>query len=297
MPMRRLLRLRGVGNKTRREIAAAVRILRERLGSPSTSGTKDGPESEEAGLIPGPLDPALSIDLLAQRVLRVGTATATRPSRPPPCSAWTRQCLRLGPARRRSPGSEGHPCPRRPDRRQGRRSGGPRTRPSPCAGGRRRAAQRQRRDPTVDELGEAMLAGRGSGEEEPQRTRRARAVARAAVEVERTMAEPRFLVRRDDHRGPDRPRSRLAATPAARRPRPTSWPAKIRWPPLPGPWRDCVRSPPPSRVPHCRRPAAPAGGGGLGDAAVSSRQELYPRGMQAARRSSWPREPCSACRR
>ncbi|MGA8347368.1 MAG: protein kinase, partial [Isosphaeraceae bacterium] len=73
VPIRRLLRLRGVGNTTRREIASAVRILRERLGSPSTSGTKDGPESEEAGLIQGPIDPATcSIDLLTQRVLRVG---------------------------------------------------------------------------------------------------------------------------------------------------------------------------------------------------------------------------------
>ena len=73
VPIRLLLRLRGVGNTTRREIASAVRILRERLGSPSTSGTKDGPESEEASLIPGPIDPAaFSIDLLTQRVLRVG---------------------------------------------------------------------------------------------------------------------------------------------------------------------------------------------------------------------------------
>ena len=77
VPIRRLLRLRGVGNTTRREIAIAVRILRERLGSPSTSGTKDGPESDsesdEAGLIPGPIDPAaFNIDLLTQRVLRVG---------------------------------------------------------------------------------------------------------------------------------------------------------------------------------------------------------------------------------
>ena len=34
IPVRRLQRLRGVGNKTRREIASAFRILRERLGTP-----------------------------------------------------------------------------------------------------------------------------------------------------------------------------------------------------------------------------------------------------------------------
>ena len=42
VPMRRLLRLRGVGNKTRREIVTAVRLLRERLGSPAASGGTPG---------------------------------------------------------------------------------------------------------------------------------------------------------------------------------------------------------------------------------------------------------------
>ena len=49
-------------------------------------------------------------------------------------------------------------------------------------------------------MGEAILAARGSVLEEPQRSRLARAVARAAVEVERVMVEPRYLVRRDDER-------------------------------------------------------------------------------------------------
>lgn len=47
------------------------------------------------------------------------------------------------------------------------------------------------------ELTEAVLVARGSMQDEPQRTTLARAVVRACVEVERTMTEPRLLVRRD----------------------------------------------------------------------------------------------------
>ena len=68
VPLRRLSRFRGVGNKTRREIITAVRLLRERLGArPSTDATPaidDEPKHGES------LDPgSLSIDLLAQRLL------------------------------------------------------------------------------------------------------------------------------------------------------------------------------------------------------------------------------------
>src|SRR2546429_9626766 len=45
--------------------------------------------------------------------------------------------------------------------------------------------------------GEAVRAGRVSVRREPYRTKLATAVTRAAVEVERIMAEPRFMVRRD----------------------------------------------------------------------------------------------------
>jgi serine/threonine protein kinase len=42
VPMRRLLRLRGVGNRTRREIAASVKILRDHLGGGIVSGEQRG---------------------------------------------------------------------------------------------------------------------------------------------------------------------------------------------------------------------------------------------------------------
>src|SRR5262249_37184359 len=70
VPMRRLLRLRGVGNKTRREITAAVKVLREHLGNPPDAGpavVPEEPDEQPAG------DPSpMSGDLLAQRLTRPG---------------------------------------------------------------------------------------------------------------------------------------------------------------------------------------------------------------------------------
>src|SRR5204863_176928 len=59
--------------------------------------------------------------------------------------------------------------------------------------------QRARRvgDASRREIAEAVLAARGSVQDEPYRTQLATAVTRAAAEVERIMAEPRFMVRRD----------------------------------------------------------------------------------------------------
>src|SRR5262249_46874683 len=69
VPLRRLQRLRGVGNTTRREIAAAVRLLREQLGSPQQA---DVPiEMADAASPTDQLDVgSLSVDLLAQRTMR-----------------------------------------------------------------------------------------------------------------------------------------------------------------------------------------------------------------------------------
>ena len=112
-----------------------------------------------------------------------------------------------------------------------------------------------------------------------------RAVARAAVEVERTMAEPRYLVRRDDDRAlvalhpvpgrlrrpPGRPRRRPgwrgSARPAGPRLAGAAGGARPRW--------GSRRCPTPACCgwrPRRRRGAA-----------VSSRQEIYPRGMEALR--------------
>ena len=73
VPMRRLLRLRGVGHKTRREISTAVRILRDRLGRPPSAESKESGLAEPHDYQDGPVDPGTcSIDILTQRALRVG---------------------------------------------------------------------------------------------------------------------------------------------------------------------------------------------------------------------------------
>ena len=286
VPIRRLLRLRGVGNKTRREIAAAVRILRERLGSPSTSGTKDGPESEEASLILGPIDPAtFSIDLLTQRVLRVGIRDSDTTQR-------TAQAL-LG-----LDSAVPSPWPSQTEVAEALK----------VTRGRigqivAKLSVRWSKDPaltlvrssvveflnasggiqTVDEVAEALLSNRGSSEDEPLRTRRAGAVARATVEVERTMAEPRFLVRRDGRRVLIALDGELA-----------SYAGKLGdeadklagEDPLAAPARALERLRqvfPPSRVPIADTRLVRLAAAVSENAAVSSRQELYPRGMPAAR--------------
>ena len=76
VPMRRLSRFRGVGNKTRREIVTAVKILRERLGSQASSGGTTA--SEEESRKGEQLDPgSLGIDMVVQRMLPRSKANAT----------------------------------------------------------------------------------------------------------------------------------------------------------------------------------------------------------------------------
>jgi hypothetical protein len=137
---------------------------------------------------------------------------------------------------------------------------------------------------TPMELGEAILAARGSVLEEPQRSRLARAVARAAVEVERTMAEPRYLVRRDDDR------ALVALHPSL-----ADYAARLgdRADELAG---EDQLAPPARALQVLRAVPAPVGFEPLSDSrllrlaaaasrgsALSSRQEVYPRGMEALR--------------
>ena len=71
IPMRRLMRMRGVGNKTRREIISAVKTLRTRLGNPSSDKAALIEETESP---PETIDvSSLSVDTLAARLLKTGT--------------------------------------------------------------------------------------------------------------------------------------------------------------------------------------------------------------------------------
>ena len=306
VPVRRLLRLRGVGNKTRREIVAAVRILRERLGIPVSSSVT-GPSSQTNDNAPVENDQLLeevgnlSVDQLIGRISRTG-------GREGDTAQQTRQCL-LGLAGVSQSAASDQLPPLNAERHIHWPS---QTDVAANVGVTREQVgqlickfqERWVKDPsltglrisicemlaaaggvmTIGELAESILVARGSVEDEPRRTILATAVARASFEVERTMAEPRFLVCRDD--------GRLLVALSQEL---TAYAAKL------GDEADklAMEDPlvPPARVlQRLRDVSLPAGHAPLSDAritrlaaassaiaAVSSRHELYPRGMEAAR--------------
>ena len=283
VPMRRLLRLRGVGNKTRREIAAVVKILRELLGKPE----------KEQPLVPETSDSEtevvdvanLSADLLADRLLKTGGRdgeTFQRTVRlllgldPELKDCWPSQAT-IAEAVDVTRGRIGQVVGKLHER-WAKDAAINRLRSDlaemlSCQGGVMSAR----------EMSETLLVARGSSQDDPLRTQLARAVVRAGVEVERSMAEPRFLVRRDKD-------SVLIATTTDV----ANYARRL------GAEADSIADEDPLLAPsrvieRLREVAAPASVS-LPDArlvrlaaevsshaAVSSRQELYPRGMEAAR--------------
>ena len=283
VPMRRLLRMRGVGNKTRREIAAAVKILRELLGKPE----------KEQSLVPETSDSEtevvdvanLSVDLLADRLLKTGGRdgdTFQRSVRlllgldPEQTDCWPSQAT-IAEAVDVTRGRIGQVVGKLHER-WAKDAAISRLRSDlaemlSCQGGVMSAR----------EMSDTLLVARGSSQDDPLRTRLARAVVRAGVEVERSMAEPRFLVRRDkdsvliatstDVANYARRLSSVADSIADEDPllAPTRVIERLRE----------VKSPASVLLPDARlvRLAAEVSS----YAAVSSRQELYPKGMKAAR--------------
>ena len=310
VPVRRLMRLRGVGNKTRREIVAAVRILRERLGNPDSSlatgplllandkgqVTNDNPLVEVGNL---------SIDQIVSRISLTGgregdtarealqallglKASASASSSSGAASedsqvstrglfAWPSQtdvAAIVGVTRARVGQLLGKFQDRWAKDSALTSLRGTVTDILTSAGGVM----------SISELADSLLVARGSVEDEPRRSMLATAVARAGFEVERTMAEPRFLVRRDEGRVLVGLSQDL-----------TAYATKL------GDEADKLASEdplvPPARVlQRLREIPAPVGHPPLGDAriirlaaassriaVVSSRQELYPRGMEASR--------------
>ena len=286
VPLRRLSRFRGVGNKTRREIITAVRLLRERLGARPTTGATSGLDEEPKrgeSLDPG----SLSVDLLAERLLPRAKAGA-----PDKSAVMIKSLLGLN-------DDLDEPWPSQTSVADFSRV--TRARIGQVVGkfqdrwSKEPAITRLRTDlvgivesaggaMTVSELAEAFVVTRGCVEEEPLRTRLARALVRAAVEVERSMGEPRFQVRRDG----DRALVALSQDLAGYAFRLGDLADKL-----------AAEDPlvPPQRVlQRLREVSAPAGAPMLTDsrlvrlaaaasrlAALSSRQELYPSGMDAAR--------------
>jgi serine/threonine protein kinase len=285
-PLRRLSRFRGVGNKTRREIITAVRLLRERLGArPSTGAESALDEAPKRGesLNPG----SLSIDLLADRLLPRAKAGGPEQS-----VAMIKSLLGLN-------DDLDEPWPSQTSVADFSRV--TRARVGQVVGkfqdrwSKEPAITRLRADlwgivesaggaMTVSELAEALVVTRGCVEEEPLRTRLARALVRAAVEVERAMGEPRFQVRRDG----DRVVVALSQELAGYAFRLGDLADKLAAEdPLVAPQRVLER---------LREVSPPAGAPALTDArlvrlaaaasrlaALSSRQELYPSGMDPAR--------------
>ena len=285
VPMRKLLRLRGVGNKTRREIAASVRILRERLGTPQRGDASEDVEPEDTAeeIIE---NVNLSVDQLVGRISRIGkregdtardTLQAFLGFDPRVTELWPSQA-EIAPIVDVTRGRIGQLVGKFQARW--------------C----KDAALTKMRADLVEilttaggvlalrELAEALLVARGSVEDDPRRTQYALALARASTEAERTLAEPRFLVRRDQGRVFIALTDELAG-----------FAGRL------GELADqlAMEDPlvPPARVlQRLREVSQPAGTSLLSDsrllrlsaaaskhAAVSSRQELYPRGMDPVR--------------
>ena len=290
VPLGRLLSMRGVGNKTRREMSMAVRILRERLGQPQR-GDVTTVEGDVVDRKPDQVSMGnLSVDLLAQRVTRAGSRAGSREGETAQRAVHT--LLGLDP-------ELNDPWPSQSD--VARVLDVTRARVGQLVSqflnrwAKEPAITKLRGDITeiitgaggvmsLPELAEAILIARGSIQDEPQRTQRATAVARAGVEVERAMAKPRFLVRRDHGRVLVALSQELA-----------SYASRL------GNEADRLADEdplvPPVRVVQRLRDFSPPAGAPVVSAsrlvrlaaaasqhaAVSSRQELYPRGMDTAR--------------
>lgn len=155
---------------------------------------------------------------------------------------------------------------------------------------------------SLRELATSILLTRGSVEEDPLRTAQAMAVVRAATETEGIMADPRFVVRREggskpsqgstqaSTSGKDQARIVIALNQTV-----ADYAIKLgdiadelaTQDPLVPPDRALVQlrsvSAPSSLAPLPDNRLLRVAAGASGVAAVSSRQEIYPRGMQAAR--------------
>jgi hypothetical protein len=196
---RRLARMRGVGNKTRKRLLATVKMLRERLGA-STSVDAAAVSTDDVFTYDGqiPRD-QLSIDVLVQRILRVKTKSrnATETTALEALLGLDERVDLIWP-------SQGDIAPL---------AGVTRGRISQILA---EAQSRWEKDPAItalrdhvaallesnggvmssEELCESLLTTRGSIEDEPRRSRLARVVTRAAVETENLRDEPNYVLRR-----------------------------------------------------------------------------------------------------
>ena len=277
----RLQRLRGVSGRTTKEILKAKRTLLRRLGGPADPVTSIAETEESQTDIAN-----LSVDLIAQRITKTGTRDGEA------SKATLFALLGLN-------DQLDTPWPSQTDvtavvdvtrGRVGQLVGKLQKRWAKDAAVNKLRDDIDRIMETVGgvmtdrELGAAVLVARGSAQDEPLRTKYAIAVARACVEVERSMIEPRYYVKRD--------RGQVFITTSQEL---AKYAGKL------GNEADKLADAdplvPPVRVmQRLRDVPAPATASSMTDsrllhlaaaasdhAVVSSRQELYPRGMDAAR--------------
>ena len=196
---RRLARMRGVGNKTRKRILAAVKVLRERLGS-STAGEPIAIPTDESYTYESQIPKEqLSIDMLAARILRAKAKSrnATETTALEALLGLDERVDVIWP-------SQGDIAPL---------AGVTRGRISQILS---EAQTRWLKDPAITalrdqiaallesnggvmsaaELCESLVTARGSIEDEPRRSRLAHVVTRAAVETENLRDEPKYVLRR-----------------------------------------------------------------------------------------------------
>ena len=137
---------------------------------------------------------------------------------------------------------------------------------------------------SLNELSSAILMMRGSVEEEPARSAHAFAAARAAIEAESAMANPRFVIRRDDRRIVVAKNQSLGDY--AMRLGETADELAAQDPLVPpGRALDQLRA---IHLPTDEQPLPDSrllrvAAGASATAAISSRQEVYPRGMEPDR--------------
>lgn len=185
-----LVSMRGVGNKTRRELADAMTALHERLGTPADVA----PALDEAEVLEG----SISVDFIFGRLFPSRTKKGDKeivrallgldaelknawPSQSDVARhlgiSPTKVCQVLSTYRHRWTNKEPAITRVRNDIAATLDSAG--------------------KVMALDELTNALLTTHGSHQAEPERSRNTAAVIRAALEVERHMAQSRFTVRRD----------------------------------------------------------------------------------------------------
>lgn len=297
-PLAQIRRLRGVGSKTRRELAECMERLADRFPEAAAEPKKLPVEEAEA---PAGADEAPSIDVLAALLVPAGRTSEAKASAQAVASllgladdtlaGWPSQSevarhLTVNPA------TISHAIA----------SARQRWLKTPAMTGLREdmaaLLETQGGVMTTTELAEALLASRGSVQGEPVRTRQALAVVRAGVETERDRAAARWVVRRLAPNGrilvardelaedgtPSIDGERLAdyAEALGKRADELAMEDPLR---PPGRVLEALQSvePPPGVTRPATNRLLQLAAVTSGNAALSSRLELYPRGMPAAR--------------